>query len=138
MTDKGRVAYDQAHANFKQGYNCAQSVLLAVGGALQEELPGEMIEATAGFSGGIGFSGDVCGAVNGAVLAIGIFLSRKGVRAKAIPRVSAEFARWFAQEYGTTNCHTLRAGRSFGSTRDLCARVTAATARQVVETVEGK
>jgi len=62
-----------------------------------------------GFAGGIGNTGDVCGAVVGAVMAIGLKLGRadtmeEGLRRLAVPR---EFRRRFEAEMGTINCREL-------------------------------
>lgn len=62
-----------------------------------------------GFAGGIGNTGAVCGAVIGAVMAIGLKRGRadtmeEGLRELAVPR---EFRRRFEAEMGTINCREL-------------------------------
>jgi C_GCAxxG_C_C family probable redox protein len=61
------------------------------------------------FAGGIGNTGAVCGAVAGAVMAIGLKLGRpdtmeEGLRRLAVPR---EFRRRFEAEMGTISCREL-------------------------------
>ncbi|MBW1674033.1 MAG: C_GCAxxG_C_C family protein [Deltaproteobacteria bacterium] len=62
-----------------------------------------------GFAGGIGNTGAVCGAVVGAVMAIGLKRGRadtmeEGLRELAVPR---EFRRRFEAEMGTISCREL-------------------------------
>ena len=62
---------EKAMNYFKQGYNCAQSVLLAFGDhtGLEEETAARMASA---FGGGMGRMREVCGAVSGALMAAGL------------------------------------------------------------------
>jgi len=62
-----------------------------------------------GFAGGLGNTGAVCGAVVGAVMAIGFKRGRadtmeEGLRELAVPR---EFRRRFEAEMGTISCREL-------------------------------
>jgi C_GCAxxG_C_C family probable redox protein len=63
---------EKAANHFKQGYNCAQSVLLA----MQEYygIPDNKLipKVATPFGGGIGKLGSICGALTGAVIAIGL------------------------------------------------------------------
>jgi len=57
--------------HFNRGYNCAQSVLLAM--AEHWGIENELIPKVAtGFGGGIGRCGSVCGALVGGIMAIGV------------------------------------------------------------------
>ena len=60
-----------AQANFKQGYNCTQSVFLAYAEdfGLDEELA---LRVSASFGGGMGRLREVCGAVSGMFLVAGL------------------------------------------------------------------
>ncbi len=60
-----------ASESFKNGYNCAQSVISAFGPelGLSRELA---IKMTTGFGAGVNHSGNTCGAVIGAYLVIGL------------------------------------------------------------------
>ena len=63
----------QAIKNFQSGYNCAQSVLLALYGYLEPGSNNELVpKIAAGFGGGIGRCGSVCGALTGTIMAVGI------------------------------------------------------------------
>ncbi|MCL2383825.1 MAG: C-GCAxxG-C-C family protein [Oscillospiraceae bacterium] len=56
---------------FEQKYNCAQAVVLAYGDSfdLDEDA---LKKVTSGFGGGIAATGEVCGAISGAVVALGL------------------------------------------------------------------
>ncbi len=69
--DKKLMLCEKAVSYFNEGYNCAQSVLLAMAehwGCKSELVP----KIATGFGGGIGRCGSVCGALTGGVMAIGI------------------------------------------------------------------
>jgi C_GCAxxG_C_C family probable redox protein len=62
-----------------------------------------------GFAGGIGNSGDVCGAVAGAVMAIGLKRERGETMEEAFHTLAVvqEFRRRFEKEMGTIHCREL-------------------------------
>ena len=67
MSAKTEVAVEK----FVSGYNCAQSILYAFGPDLG--LEGETaLKVATGLGGGLGVSGEVCGAVTGGILALGL------------------------------------------------------------------
>jgi C_GCAxxG_C_C family probable redox protein len=61
------------------------------------------------FAGGIGNTGAVCGAVVGAVMAIGLRLGRPDAMEEALRRLAVprEFRRRFEAEMGTIDCREL-------------------------------
>jgi C_GCAxxG_C_C family probable redox protein len=62
---------ERARGNFAKGFNCAECVLEAVLATVETGLPAESLRMATGFGGGIGLYGDTCGAIAGAVLAVG-------------------------------------------------------------------
>ena len=62
---------ERARKNFSKGYNCAECVLEAVLSSGLTELPPEALKLATGFGGGVGLYGDTCGAITGAILAVG-------------------------------------------------------------------
>ncbi len=130
------AAYKRAAEYFSQGYNCSQSVLKAGQEVLGLEIPSDIIKATAGLSGGIGYSGCVCGALTGAVMLIGLTSSEVDVkRNRKVIKESAKLYRWFEKEFSTPCCITIRQGRPFSNKKveQRCTEITAQTARKVVE-----
>lgn len=71
MTVDKSVYVEKAASHFREGYNCAQSVLLAMQEFWNVENPLEPKVASA-FGGGIGRRGSLCGALMGGVIAIGL------------------------------------------------------------------
>ena len=68
---------NRATQNMAQGYVCSESVLLAACQEFEIEIDDKIIPRIAfGFAGGIGNTGAVCGAVAGAVMAIGLMKER--------------------------------------------------------------
>lgn len=114
---------ERAAASFSGGLNCAQ----AVAGAFASECGVD--EATVrklacGFGGGLARTGRTCGAVSGAVLALGL------ARGTPVPGDSEgkercyaqvqEFLRRFADRYGSTEC-TMLIGYDLSEPRGIAA-----------------
>lgn len=76
MDIKERVK-DSAKANFKSGLNCAESVLKAVMDNTDHSFPDETVALATGFGGGMGLTGNNCGALLGGVMAVGLIHGRK-------------------------------------------------------------
>lgn len=62
---------DRARKNFSKGYNCSECVLEAVLSSVETDLPEQVLKLATGFGGGVGLYGDSCGAITGAVMAVG-------------------------------------------------------------------
>lgn len=92
----------------EQGHGCSESVLLAV--SQEFGIKSEVIPKIAScFAGGIGNSGSVCGAVTGAVMAIGL-IAKEGKSMEDYLRkltTAQEFRQRFEEEMKTINCHEL-------------------------------
>lgn len=71
MTADRSLHVGEAVSYFKEGYNCAQSILLAMQKFWNVENPLEPKIASA-FGGGIGRRGSLCGALTGGVISIGL------------------------------------------------------------------
>lgn len=100
-------AKEKATVLHENGFNCAQSVLGALGSytGLDEQTA---LSIAGGFGGGVS-CGEICGAVSGAVMALGLVhpcsdpASRQIVRKKA-----AEFTRVFRGNFGCIRCVDLK------------------------------
>ena len=85
-------------------------MLLAVCQEFEIETENDVIPQIAfGFAGGIGNTGAVCGAVAGAVMAIGLKLGRADTMEESLRRLAVpqEFRRRFEAEMGTIGCREL-------------------------------
>ena len=104
---------DLAEQNFRNGYNCAQSVLLAFGDVTGlDDRTAAMLASS--FGGGMGRLREVCGAVSGALMVLG---SVKGYpdpddrkAKKAHYHRVQEFAGRFRAKNGSIICRELLSG----------------------------
>lgn len=109
-----------AEQYFKDGYNCSQSVLLAFSDLTGLERETAAMLASS-FGGGVGRMREVCGAVSGAAMVLGLLKGYSDPKAaeekRAHYHLVQEFARRFRQENGSIICRELLngAGGSGGS-----------------------
>ena len=120
---------------------CTEAVLTVVNQGLRGDLPpGLAIRLASGLPDGLGGSGCLCGALNGGVLALGLFLGRNrpgygnGQRVRRSTRVLHDR---FRETFGSTCCRTLT--RDCRHDRDLhfkhCAELTAEAARMAARII---
>jgi len=106
MDKSKEKASKKAASYFRSGYNCAESVLMA----MQDTWHGQKTPNIAtGFGAGIGRKGSVCGAVTGGVLAINLKYGRMKAdedREKSYA-LASEFCREFEKEFGSVICRDL-------------------------------
>ncbi len=76
-SDLVQKAKDNAKQNFRDGINCAEAVFKAVIDTGITGLEPEAVALSTGFGGGIGLAGYNCGALIGAVMAVGAVHGRK-------------------------------------------------------------
>jgi C_GCAxxG_C_C family probable redox protein len=133
---------DRGAELFAEGFHCSQAVLQACAGLFREEPPPpELTAALAPFAAGMAGSGQTCGALTGALAAIGFALGKttpSGTNHQQLNRLSQEMIKEFARitsEYGGMNCTNIakidwqdsEAVRKFrtdpGSTRRHCVKV---------------
>ena len=104
---------ERAEQNFRRGYNCAQSVVLAFGDVTGlDEHTAAMLSSS--FGGGMGRLREVCGAVSGALTVLGLvqgYADPDDPNAKKAHyhRVQ-EFARSFREKNGSIICRELLSG----------------------------
>ena len=101
---------EAAAAMFLEGYNCAQSVLACCG--REYGLPRETaVQVAQAFGGGIGRTGNICGAATGALMVVGLKCSVKDaadLAAKAeAGRIAREFLARFKARSGSLLCRDI-------------------------------
>lgn len=100
-----------AMQNFREGYNCAQSVLLAFEDLLPKENKKEIICMASGFGGGIGRLREVCGCVSGMVFVAGLLYGydgpETGKKKADFYEKLQELAHRFEAENGSIICREL-------------------------------
>jgi len=100
---------NRALSLFSEGYSCSQSVALAF---LENSLPPSVVAAlSASFGGGMGRSGQTCGAISGAVMVIGYYYGQRvPFEAEKKERAYGLVQQWvkaFNAEFGHTTCNGL-------------------------------
>ena len=95
---------------FLGGYNCAQSVLACCG--REYGLPRETaLQVAQAFGGGIGRTGNVCGAATGALMVVGLKCSAKDAADAAAKaesgRIAQEFLARFKARSGSLLCRDI-------------------------------
>lgn len=93
---------DQALSSFNNGFTCSSSVL----SAFSEDLGLDCETArkiACGFGAGISKSGNICGAVSGAILVIGLKYGKTKQGDEAATKKTRALVREFMQEF--TQCH---------------------------------
>ena len=109
MPDQGQVAVDKC----AEGYNCAQSVMFA----FCDECgltPDAALKVSCGFGAGMGRKQEVCGAVAGGIMVLGLLRGR-GARdgrsvTEALYPMTREFMDAFAAQNGSYLCRDLLPG----------------------------
>lgn len=98
---------DQAAKYMQDGYNCAQAVILAFADALGMDAE-TAVRVSAGFGGGLGRSGNVCGAVSGAVMALSLKYGSTDPQDKEAKEITyahtRSFVERFQNRYGSLTC----------------------------------
>lgn len=101
---------EKAAKQFASGFNCAQSVLLAFASelGLPEELASKLAQA---FGGGMARTGEICGAVTGGLLVLGLKYGKvkpedEAAREKTYS-LAREFFRSFRARHGSLLCREL-------------------------------
>jgi len=100
---------NRAKHHFDSGYNCAEALLLAAVESYDLGLqPGE-VRLAAGFGGGLG-RGDICGALTGAVIALGAALGRNhhDQDPTVLKELREQIVLEFEVELGSLQCRELK------------------------------
>ena len=95
---------------FSSDYNCSQSVMKSVLEKRRMDFD-EIFNLAAGFGGGVGLQGHICGAVSGAVAALGVINGNKyddtRKHKEATYESAAKFMHKFKEKNGSIICDAL-------------------------------
>ena len=131
--------------NFRGGYFCCEALMAAIRDNFQLDVPKEVIAMASGMAVGAGRSGCMCGALNGGILALGMFFGRTEPKGPQDPQVNKcmalthELHDWFKEVNGKNAicCRVLT--REFdmgkGEHKEQCIRFTGLCAWKVAEIV---
>lgn len=116
--EKMALADEISRGYFRQGLNCAECVLRTFMDMHDTKLPDEVICMASGFGGGMGHTKNTCGAITGAVLALGMSKGRdpfekeemkdriKQLQSEVYP-VFGSMVNEMKEQYGTLICSEL-------------------------------
>jgi C_GCAxxG_C_C family probable redox protein len=103
---------EKAIKRFREGYNCAQSTLYVFTVNTMDETLA--LNISAGFGVGMGRKQEVCGAISGAIMVLGLKYGNDGNDSKEKINNVYKKARYlierFTKEKGTVNCRELLNG----------------------------
>jgi C_GCAxxG_C_C family probable redox protein len=136
-----------ATEKFQAGFNCAQSVLFAFAPDLGLDTD-TALKVSTGFGGGMARQGEVCGAVTGGIMVLGLKFGRGGQMDSPAKeqtyQKTLELTSRFEKRHGSCLCHELLHGCDLrvaeGKTRfkeqDLQHKICVGCVQTAVETVE--
>ena len=134
---------EKAEELYRSGFFCCEAVMSAIRSEFEVDVPEEVIAMASGMAVGVGRSGCLCGAVNGGVLALGMFFGRTEPLGPEDPGVNHlmgltnELHSWFRDNNGkhSTCCRVLT--REFdmasGEHKEQCIRFTGMCAGKTAE-----
>ena len=103
---------EEAKNHFNSGYNCAESVSLAVSrqiGLRTEGFASCIPRMATGFGGGVARNGDICGALAGGIMAISLALGRDNADQSRdlCYEAAGRFYSEFVETFGSSQCRKL-------------------------------
>jgi C_GCAxxG_C_C family probable redox protein len=120
----------KAESYYKNGdYYCSEAIIRAVKDEFNVDISDRIIAMASGFPVGIGGSGCTCGALNGGVMAIGLFFGRETAKDPCVNhamQLSKELHDDFKMANKSTCCRVLTKGLVLGSDEHMkkCIRLT--------------
>lgn len=134
-----------AESYFRGGYFCCEAVMASVRDNFELDVPKEVIAMSSGMAVGAGRSGCMCGALNGAILALGLFFGRTEPNGPQDPKVAKcmalthELHNWFKESTGKHSvcCRVLTKEFDMGKGehKEQCVYFTGLCAKKVAEIV---
>lgn len=134
-----------AEQNFRDGFFCCEALMAAIRDGFELDIPDEVIAMASGMAVGVGRSGCLCGAVNGGVLALGLFFGRTEKKGPTDPKVQKcmqltnELHSWFkeANQKNSVCCRVLTKEFDMGKGehKEQCIYFTGLCARKTAEII---
>ena len=122
----------------QQGFFCSQ-ILLILGMELQGKENPDLLRAMNALAGGIGFTGETCGALTGGACLLGLYAGKGTPEQEEDPRLlfmAEDLVRWFktefGQKYGGIRCDEIlsEGGKDMGA---RCPAIVLGTFQKVKE-----
>jgi len=129
--EERKNAGERAVIKYKEGYNCAETILRAFRDELKLDLSDDSMKIATGFGGGLGQAGCMCGALTGAVMVLSLLQGRTSSAVSRDPAYNSarDFHQAFSDAFGASCCRVLNP-HEFGALeqRKNCLKITARTA----------
>lgn len=139
-----KVAKD-AEELYRGGYFCCEALMCAIRDNFELDVPDAVIAMSSGMSVGAGRSGCMCGALNGGILALGMFFGRTEQKGPNDPKVqkcmslSNELHQFFKTKNGKNSACCRVLTREFdmskGEHKEQCIGYTGMCAGKVAEMI---
>lgn len=107
----------------KQGFYCSQILILQGLEQMGKSNP-DLVRAMQGLAGGLGFMGELCGALSGGASLLGLYAGKGTPEQEEDPRLIfmvEDLVKWFKTEYGAQfggiRCEEILAGESQNQAR---------------------
>lgn len=109
---------DQLMSLRKQGFFCSQILILQGLDMMGKSNP-DLVRAMHGLAGGLGFTGELCGALTGGASLLGLYAGKGTPEQEEDPRLLfmvEDLVKWFkaeySEQYGGIRCEEILAGNS--------------------------
>lgn len=104
---------DEMLALKDQGFNCSQIIVKMGLDLLGKDNP-DLVKSMQGLAGGLGYTGEVCGALTGAVCLLGLYAGKGSTEDSDDPRLIImveDLVKWFKEDgtkaYGGIRCQNI-------------------------------
>jgi C_GCAxxG_C_C family probable redox protein len=113
---------ENASRYFANGFNCAQSVFVVFGPEYGLSTD-QSLKVACAFGGGMGRQQQTCGAVTGALMALGMKYGKADNDPEEMKKLTYDktfsFFNEFEKQFGSTNCRTLLNGLDMNNADDM-------------------
>jgi C_GCAxxG_C_C family probable redox protein len=114
---------DTAEAYYRSGdFYCSEAVVKTIKDAFDLQVPDSVVAMASGFPIGMGGAGCTCGAVNGGIMALGLFFGRtrpKDNKVNKAMELARELHDIFRKRHKSLCCRTLTKFMIMGSRKQL-------------------
>ena len=118
---------------YKEDWNCAEHILVGANHVYDLDLNQNSIKLAAGFGGGVS-TGDICGALAGAVMVLGVlFVKERAHESKKIKELTTELIDRYKGKMGEIDCVPLK--NSFCNDEIKCRNIILEAAKILDEIV---
>ena len=138
-----QVRYDAEELFRIGGFYCSEAIVSSIRKNIDPQMPLELVAAASGFPIGVGRSKCMCGAISGAVIALGYFFGRTNPSTPTDPKsqkcmeLAFELQESFRKNHKTLCCHIHVKGMDLqsGEHKKQCVAFTGEMAAKLAEII---